>query len=499
MTGKVSKDFSRRAVLGGLVAGIGAPALAGAPTASILPVARSPGPPPPAVPDLSALIARADLGGKLGFVLADADTGRMLENMNPILGQPPASVTKAMTAQYALDVMGPAHAFSTRLIGTGPLKNGRLNGDLILVGGGDPTLDSTALAEMAAALKAAGIRDVAGRFLVHGGKLPHIGRIDPNQPDHLGYNPAVSGLNLNYNRVHFEWRKQGETYRIMMDARTHDYRPEITMAHMKVVDRKGPIYTYSNGGRTDNWTVAKAALGVEGSRWLPVRQPELYAGEVFQIFARSQGIQLGNAILADGPIHGRVLVDRKSPPLARILKGMLAYSNNLTAEVSGLSASLNRGKGIAELQESAHEMSSWMRSRLGARKPRFIDHSGLGDRSRVSALDMVQALVHIGPHSSLSSILKPIPIHRPDGTIDDRTRAEIVAKTGTLNFVSALAGYIRTETDKNLAFAIFSADVPRRQTLRPQDRERPVGGKGWTRRARSLQWALIGRWLDLYG
>lgn len=486
-------------VLGGLLAGAGQQAFAAAPLSSPLPIARKTGPMPSPSPLVHDLMKRANLDGKTGFVVADTDTGRILESMNPLLGQPPASVTKSVTAQYALDVLGPAHAFATRLLGTGALKNGRLGGDLYLVGGGDTTLDSTALAEMAAALRAAGVTEIAGHFFVHSGGLPHIRSIDPAQPDHVGYSPAVSGLNLNYNRVHFEWKRSGATYTVSMDARTEKYRPDVTLAKMQIVDRELPVFTYENGGGTERWTVANAALGNSGSRWLPVRQPELYAGEVFQIFARAQGIQIGNAKSASGPIKGRVLVERKSPPLSRILKGMLAYSNNLTAEVSGLSASIERGQNVTSLNQSGQEMANWMKTRLGANKPRFVDHSGLGDNTRVSALDMVQSLVHIGPNSSLASILKPMAVRGEDRQIDVRNRAEMVAKTGTLNFVSGLAGYIYAGPRKTLAFAIFSADMPRRAVLTVGQRERPRGGKSWSRRARGLQWGLINRWIDLHG
>lgn len=499
MTDRVISNISRRAVLGGLVAGVGQSAFAGAPVSSLRPIARSTGSQIASVPGLNELVTRAGLGGKISLVVADASTGRILESLNPVLGLPPASVAKVITSQYALEALGPAHSFSTRLVGTGSLTNGRLNGDLVLVGGGDPTLDTNGLAEMAAALKSAGVREVTGRFLVHGGALPHINQIDSGQPEHLGYNPAISGLNLNYNRIHFEWKRAGDAFSVSMDARSERYRPDIAMTQMKIVERKTPVYTYKNGGRTESWTVARAALGNGGSRWLPVRQPELYAGEVLQIFARSHGINLRRAEMASGVVRGSVLVNRQSPPLSRILQGMLRHSTNLTAEVSGLSASVARGRSVDTLAQSAGEMSRWMKTRLGARKPRFVDHSGLGDKTRVSASDMVAAMVRIGPNSTLGAILKTIEMRDGEGDLLGGSNAKLKAKTGTLNFVSGLSGFVSTGARKDLAFAIFAADMPRRNGIRPADRERPPGAKGWTRRARALQWGLINRWVALYG
>lgn len=481
------------------MAGVGQAAWGEGMTRSLRPIMRTKDFNVNSAPGAEALVAQARLGGKVSFVVTNARTGRVLETHNPVLGLPPASVAKAMTAQYALETLGPAHAFTTRLIATAPMLNGKIDGDLVLVGGGDPTLDTNGLAELAAALKSSGLQEVTGRFLVSSGLLPHIHQIDPGQPEHLGYNPAISGLNLNYNRVHFEWKRARDAYTVTMDARSEKYRPEVTLSEMEIVNRKGPTYTYSNGGRVEHWTVARAALGNGGSRWLPVRQPELYAGEVFQIFARSHGIVLKDAVLTDAPVHGTVLAERNSQPLQYILKGMLKHSTNLTAEVAGLSASVERGKNIGSLADSAGEMSGWMRSRMGARKPRFVDHSGLGDTTRLSSSDLVEALVKIGPDSTLSTILKPLPMRDSKGNVRSNSAASLRVKTGTLNFVSGLTGFISAGNNTELAFAIFAADMPRRATLSIAERERPPGAKSWNSQAKRLQYQLIDRWVQMYG
>ena len=498
MTKNSPVTFSRRVMLGGLLSGVGQVALGEGMPRSLRPIARSDDFRPVSAASVEALIAKAGIGGKTAFVVANARTGQILETRNPVLGMPPASVAKSITAQYALENLGPAHSFATRVIASAPMLNGRIDGDLILEGGGDPTLDTNAIAEMVGALKSTGLREVTGRFLVSGGPLPHVDRIDRRQPEHLGYNPAVSGLNLNYNRVHFEWKPAGGKYAVTMDARSDKYRPEVSLTQMEIIDRKYPIYTYANGGSKERWTVARSALGKGGSRWLPVRMPELYSGEVFKIFARSHGIVLRSPQMAKVKARGTVLVQRDSPPLQLILKNMLKYSTNLTAEVAGLSASVKRDPAVGGLAASAGEMSDWMRDRLGARKSRFVDHSGLGDRTRVTPGDMVQALVRIGPQSTLSSILKPIALRDAKGNPRKGSSASMRAKTGTLHFVSGLAGFI-TAGKSELAFAIFSANADRRDALSVEERERPPGARGWNNQARRLQSGLVDRWIDLYG
>jgi len=482
------------------MAGAGQSVLADpAPVGSLRPVLR-PGSAVAAAPaGVEALVKTAGLGGRICYVVADAVSGQVLESSNPDIGMPPASVTKVMTAQYALEALGGGHRFATRLVAIGTLTNGRLNGDLVLLGGGDPLLNTNALAEMAASLKAAGLREVTGRFLVHGGDLPRVSEIDAGQPVYAGYNPAVAGLNLNFNRVHFEWKRVEGGFSVTMDARSAKYRPEVALTRMKIVDRKSPVYTFSNGGRTENWTVSRAALRKDGSRWLPVRQPELYAGEVFQILARAHGIVLKRPELSRKAVRGSVLASRQSQPLEHIMKGMLAKSNNLTAEVVGMSASVARGTKVTGLADSAAMMSRWMSSDLGAGQSLIVDHSGLGDKTRLSAADTVSALVRIGPDSALGAMLKLIDLRNDDKTKRLAVGRQLNAKTGSLNFVSGLAGFINGHTHRDLVFAIYAADMPRRTALSEVERERPPGARSWGRRARRLQWGLIERWSVLYG
>lgn len=491
--------FSRRFVLGGLIASTANRALANAPATSIRPAAKARDFHKFSVPSADRIINEIGLTGKVGFSVADARTGLILEARNPVLGLPPASVTKTFTAQYALDSLGPTHAFTTRVVATGPIKDGVLDGDLVLVGGGDPTLDTDGLADLAVALKATGLREVLGDFIVDAQALPMIERIDANQPDHLGYNPSVSGLNLNFNRVHFEWKRSDNGYGVTMEARSDKHRPAVNVARMSIVNRDLPIYTYDGSDGVDRWSVARSALGKGGSRWLPVRRPDEYAAEVFKAFARGQGIKLKPAISGTAPADAAVVVERTSPPLRKILKDMLKYSTNLTAEVVGLSASSARGLDVNDLSSSADQMGHWAKSHLASRHPNFRDHSGLGDGTRVSASDMVAALLRTGPDSTLASLLKPIAVRNRDGKVQKNSPLTINAKTGTLNFVSALAGYVHTADGTDLAFAIFTADMDQRRAVKNSDREGPRGGKTWNTRARKVQQALISRWGILYG
>jgi len=497
----MTRGISRRLFVTSAVAALAAPAMAEPPAMSLRPLLRPPGlGAGRAAAAVEALIAEARLSGNVGYAVMDAETGMVLEARAPETALPPASVAKALTALYALDVLGTAHRFETRLVATGPLEGGVLRGDLVLAGGGDPTLDTDALADMAAALKRAGVREVTGAFRVWGGAVPYRRAIEPRQPVHAGYNPALSGLSLNFNRVHFEWTRAGGDYAISMDARSGRYRPDVTVARMRIADRNFPVYTYQDAGARDDWTVARGALGGGGARWLPVRKPELYAGEVFSTFARSQGIALTAPQIVEGALpQGTALVTHESAPLADILRGMLRYSTNITAEMVGMAASAHRRGRALGLAASAREMTGWARDVLGMERARLRDHSGLDDRARLSAADMARALAAAGRAEALRPLLRGFTMRDARGRPLRNHPVEVQAKTGTLYFVSTLAGYVAPPGGREMAFAILTASDDLRARIDPARDERPAGARGWNRRAKGLQQALIERWSEAYG
>lgn len=480
------------------MAGLASPALAEVMERSPRPVARgstpkaaASGSTAPAAAD--ALIAAAKLGGSVGFVVVDAATGAVLEAHDPQVKLPPASVAKAITALYALEKLGPDHRFVTRVLATGPITGGVVQGDLVLVGGGDPALQTDQLGDLVASLAKSGLKGVKGKFLLYDASLPRLDTISDDQPVHVGYDPALSGLNLNFNRVYFEWKKSGGDWAVSMDARGERFIPAISGITGAVAKRESPLFTYKNRNNSEDWTVASAALGKGGSRWLPVRKPAIYTGEVFRVLARAQGITLPagevTSTLPGGTEIGRV----QSEPLTVVLRDMLKFSTNITAECCGLMASR-----AGSLAASGRAMSDWAASRLGMSSS-FTDHSGLGAASRVTAADMAKALV--AAHRSgmaLKPILRDVGMRDDKGKVIEGHPIKVLAKTGTLNFVSGLAGHIVPPGGRELIFAIFTGDPARRDAVPIAQREGPEGVSGWTKRSRRLQGQLITRWASLY-
>ncbi len=486
----MSGHWTRRAALLGLAAGAASAKVAFALDASPVPRPR-PGALGPAIDPKAAvqpLVANAGLTGTVSYVVADAATGRVLAEELGGAPMAPASTAKAITALYALDKLGADYRFVTELLGTGPVANGRLDGDLVLAGSGDPVLDSDALGTLAANLKARGVTEVTGRFLIYDAALPRVERIAFEQPETAGYNPTISGLNLNFNRVHFEWKRAKPDYAITMQARAKNFRPSVTVSTMDIVEERIPVFTYREVAGQDRWTVARHALGNDGARWLPVRQPLAYAGEAFQAIARANGLTLSRAVATGERPDAEVLARHVSAQMPDVLRGMLRYSTNLTAEVTGLHASAVGGDMPGSLRASASPMNLWAAQRFGALETRLVDHSGLGYRSRMTARDMVKILSGADADSRLSPLLRSFNIG------NESPGVSVLAKTGTHNFVSALAGYIDRPRGGRLAFAIFCGDPPRRNAVPVALRERPRGARTYASRARRLQQDLLRFW-----
>lgn len=504
-------EFSRRSLLAGLSASLilpGSASCARAPERSLVPhprpqaglAGRASAAAPVAARPLDQLLARANLGGVTGFAAFDMASGEEIESHQPEAALPPASVAKAPTALYALHRLGSEHRFVTRLRSYGTLgTDGVLRGDLILEGGGDPTVQTADLAALAQQLVARGLRRVEGRFIIDETALPSIDAIDPGQVPQAGYSPAISGMNLNFNRVHFAWQVSGGQVTLGMDARSGAEVPPVSVIRVRTGTQAQPVYLYERRSGIEHWTVARGALGSSGSRWLPVRQPGLYAGDVFRALMSARGASLTAPETGRGRSGGNVLAEHRSQAMPVLMRDMLRFSTNITAESVGLAASLRAGQQVRDLAASGGQMAAWMAGRYGLSGLRFVDHSGLGDASRVTARQMARFFVAAGREGVLPDLLRQHVMRDAQGREMSSHPVSVRAKTGTLSFASGLGGYAQAPGGRRIAFAIFSADPARRSAIAAADRERPPGAAEWSRRARALQQALIERWAALHG
>lgn len=316
--------------------------------------------------------------------------------------------------------------------------------------------------------------------------MPRIDEVEPGQAVHLSYNPAISGMILNFNRVHLGWRQSGSDYQMSLEARAEAHSPRAYTITARA-GQQAALFTYSADEAREHWVVSRAAMGRAGSRWLPVRKPELYAGDVFQTLCRARGLVLPSPEIIEDLPQGTEIAAIDSPPLRNILIGMMRYSTNLTAEVVGLQAS-----EAASLAASGAAMREWWQGAGGTGEVLFADHSGLSAESRITAGGLAQLMAGYGQQNGLRALMKDDPLVDSLGR-DPARRARVEAKTGTLNFVSNLAGYADVPEGRDIVFAVFCANLPSR--AQSEGQELPAGVSTWTRRAKTLQAALIETWL----
>ncbi len=427
--------------------------------------------------DADGLIAASGLAGTVGFALIDpADAGGLVQGAQAGAPMMPASTLKVVTALYALSRLGAGRRFRTRVLRAGDM--------LVLAGGGDPVLSTDDLARLAADVVASG-QTAPKRFAVWGGALPQIAEIARGQADHLAYNPALSGMILNFNRVHLGWRRANGALQMSLEARATANSPRAYTITAAPGDQRD-LFSYRRDGGRESWTVARSAMARPGSRWLPVRNPELYAGDVFQTLCRAKGLALPTPeVITDLPVAEEIAaID--SPPLTTILRDMLRFSTNLTAEVVGLHASGARAPDL-----SAQAMQAWLVAQGQGLSFRLSDHSGLSDDTRISAQGMSRLLAGPGIAAGLPDLLRVDPLDDDLGR-DPGMAGKVRAKTGTLNFVSNLAGYVDTADGRRLAFTLLCADPPRQAATSGQ--ELPAGVLGWTKDAKMLQRRILTTW-----
>ena len=172
---------------------------------------------------------------------------------------------------------------------------------------------------------------------------------------------------------------------------------------------------------------------------------------------------------------------------------MLKFSTNLTAEVVGLAATQARVGPVSSLASSAEEMNTWAWETFGQVMD-LRDHSGLSGQSRITCAALAGFLAKASVRQSLTPVLKTYDIRDANRKVIPDHPTEVRAKTGTLNFVSTLAGYVSGPGGTPRPFVIMSADLDRRATLTGDAIARPPGGRTWARAARGLQQSLVKAW-----
>ena len=456
-------------------------------------------PGPPLGPDDREVIARNGLPTEdIGYVLFDLDSHATVAERQGGKAFVPASVAKLPTMAAALAVLGPDHRFDTTLHATGTLTDGVLDGDLILKGGGDPSLATEGLMDLVAELRTMGIARVTGHFLYDTSALPELPEIDSGQPWTAGYNTGVGALSVNFNRFQLAWTgnngagKAKQPVQISAWSVSDAGRVPLDSVAVEVMAGEATPFTPVSASDGERWRFAPRP-GVAASVWLPVTRPGLAAAHVFRRVAAESGIALPAPMAGTVPSAATLVALHRSEPLAVLARQVLRYSNNLSAELIGLSAARRLDPTVRTLAQSAAVLTT--ASIVSGPKVdwsglRLVNHSGLSTASRITPAQMAALLRAAGPE-----VWALLP-GEDEGKV---LPAGVHAKSGTMAYAKALAGTLTTAGGRHFGFAFFVTDEAQRRAMdAAMDRrvaELPPEARAWLVRARKLQADLLALWI----
>jgi serine-type D-Ala-D-Ala carboxypeptidase/endopeptidase (penicillin-binding protein 4) len=339
-------------------------------------------------------------GASSAAIAVDLATGEQLFALNETLPLAPASNEKLPLTYALLTSYSPRMRIETRVEATGAQVGDTLQGSLVLVGGGDPTLSSRDLAKLARGVRAAGIRHVTGG-ITGDESLFDSKRTCPGwkRSFYMGESPPLSAL---------------------------------------VVDR----------ARYRNYMA---------------RRPAKAAALLFRDALSAAGVRVdGHVGVRASPADALLVARSLSAPLTSIVSFMDLNSDNFTAELLLKLLALtsyNQGTTAGGAKVVMHSLKTAGIPTAGVR---IVDGSGLSQYDRLTVAALVGILQAVSTDPSLKAeLLRALPVAGVSGTLKHRMQSRpllrhVVAKTGTTSLASSLAGYVNS----HLAFAIIQNGHP---------------------------------------
>jgi D-alanyl-D-alanine carboxypeptidase/D-alanyl-D-alanine-endopeptidase (penicillin-binding protein 4) len=462
--------------------------------------------------------ARAAWGAKVvslatGKVVFEHDSGRYLN---------PASNAKLYTAALALDALGDDYRIKTSLYAASrPDRAGRLPGDLLVYGRGDPSIAASfnggdyyaALDPFAQALAAAGVRRIDGDLIGDESYFrgPPLGAGWGWTDLQWYYGAETSSLSINDNALDL-FVKPGTKTGIPCRISTGPATPLVTLINRTrtaELGSKRTIGIYRPLGENVIYISGQMRIDDPGyTVHVAVHKPAILFVEMLKQVLERHGIAIkGKAYAVDWlyrevtPVDLSRLVELGSVysrPMRDIVRLMLKVSQNLYAELLLLqvgaravgAAAVNAGDGVRvkaadqngaearELtteQEGVEQMNLFLSRAIKDERGALLEEgSGLSRRDIVTPASMVALLAFMSRHKLADVFRESLPVAGGDGTLQNRMKGtagagNIRAKTGTLQYVNALSGYLTTAAGEQLAFSIMLNNYSSDGSTSPRD------------------------------
>ncbi|MGA3038843.1 MAG: D-alanyl-D-alanine carboxypeptidase/D-alanyl-D-alanine-endopeptidase [Vulcanimicrobiaceae bacterium] len=400
-----------------------------------------------------------------GVAVAD-ESGRLLYGKNVDRGFAPASTLKVLVAATSLATFGVDARLDTSLASLEhPDSEGRID-DLWLVGGGDPTLDLVALHDGVALLYRNGLRRVDGDVIVDATSFttPEQNRAWAPDDFEYGYAAGTSAISLNWNVIEFK---------IMPTRVGEPARVTVFPADPSIIIHGTPMTGYgttltidrTRPGRNEFNIRGTIAYGWEQSYFRPVDGIPLWAAQVVAQMLRDQHILFnGQARLGTDPIAVQTLWEHRSAPLHVMIKQMLFESDNHIAEQLLRLLGTTGADGLMVAGGSEEAGARAERAFMHGRDVpmpglHIVDGSGLAERDRIAPITIVR-LLEVADHLPIAhAYVSAFPRAGIEGTVRHHelgpALGRVHAKSGHIDGVNSLVGYVDTHHHGRLAFAFL--------------------------------------------
>jgi len=418
--------------------------------------------------------------GTWGVEARSLRDGRTLVDLNAHRLLTPASTLKTVTLAVAADQLGWDYTYQTRVVPTGDVENGTLNGDLVIIGSGDPSLDdwdksaSVVFRTWADRLRELGITRIAGRIVGDDHVFSDEGFGSGWMWDDMAasYSAPASGLQFN----------EGAAQVVITPGPAAGAPATLALVppYANVLLRGG-VLTERAGGPTAISTQASgrtAAIGIGGTialdigkqvRTIAVGNPTQYFVNAVRASLLANGIDVqGPAVdaddIPDAPLvntQAAMLVHR-SPTLASLADTLMKLSQNLYAESFLRTLGHARsGKGTADAGRAVLRdvLASWD---VPTSEMVIADGSGLSRYNMVTAHALVAVLAHVYGDARLRDVyIGTLPVAGRAGTLSARmngtvAEGQVHAKTGSFTNARSVAGFAQSADGEPLAFAIVA-------------------------------------------
>ncbi len=371
----------------------------------------------------------------------------------------PASVMKLITTLAGLELLGPNYKWETEFYINGNIAHGTLNGDMLIKGGGDPFYTRENLWHSLFTLQAKGIKHIKGNLIVDNSLyVPEKGNTGNfDKKPYRAYNVFPDAALINFTAQQFIILPNGKIYADPPSSNL-EIRNKLKLIKGKCrgLNRSINMNVIHNGPQTITEFSGNYPLGCGKREFLrSVSKNTDFAYGVFRALWENMGGTITGTV-KNGliPKKAALIHQHTSKPLREIIQYINKHSNNVMARQLMLTIGKEIHGEPGTKQTAILAINDWLDKQGIRHEELIIDNgAGLSRNARISALTLGRILEHAYRNPLRPEYLSSLPIAGVDGTMKKRfngtiPKGKIRIKTGLLNNVRSMAGYVSSKNGK---------------------------------------------------